>query len=49
MDELTQADIDFASTVAGYKVTEDEAREFLNDCNDYYEEYLAGPLAVSLM
>lgn len=49
MDELTQADIDYVSTVAGYQVTEDEAREFLHDYNDYYEEYLAGPLAASLL
>ena len=54
MDGLTKADIDYVSTVAGYQVTEDEAREFLqdyndyNDYNDYYEEYLVGPLATSL-
>ena len=48
MDGLTKADIDYVSTVAGYQVTEDEAREFLQDYNDYYEEYLVGPLATSL-
>lgn len=46
--EITQADIDFVSTVAGRPVTPEEAREFLNDYNDYYEEYLAGPLAASM-
>ena len=47
--EITQADLDYVSTVAGYQVTEEEAREFLNNYNDYYEEYLADPLAAALL